>query len=175
MATLHFTPTQLPLPLEDAVIQIALYNGSGVTTIDALDADLVGLRWRLYVSKAGNEYAYRNASGKYEYLHRVLMARMLDRTLDRRELVDHQNNYGLDNRRSNLRLAGFSGNHYNKRRNKNNTSGYKGVSAQEGRWHACICVNYRTIHLGTYDTKEEAHAAYCEAARFYAGEFARFE
>lgn len=31
----------------------------------------------------------------------------------------------------------------------------------------------RQLHLGYFDTKEEAHAAYLTAARIYAGEFVR--
>ncbi len=40
-------------------------------------------------------------------------------------------------------------------------SGHKGVSKStyNGKWYARIKVNRRDIHLGTYDTKEEAIAA----------------
>lgn len=59
-------------------------------------------------------------------------------------------------------------------RRRNNTSGYKGVSLEGTRFKAKICKNYKQIHIGTFDTKEEAHAAYCTAARELHGEFARF-
>jgi hypothetical protein len=39
-----------------------------------------------------------------------------------------------------------------------------------GRWEARISVRGKRISLGTYDTKEEAHRAYQEAARRFVGE-----
>ncbi len=44
----------------------------------------------------------------------------------------------------------------------NNTSGYRGVSkrATSKRWRAAICVDYKTIHLGTYTTALEAAKVY---------------
>lgn len=44
---------------------------------------------------------------------------------------------------------------------RNKGSGIRGVylKRQTGRWYAQMVVNYKTIHLGTYDTKEEAEKA----------------
>ena len=41
---------------------------------------------------------------------------------------------------------------------KNNTSGFKGVSYNKniGKYHAYINLNKKRVHLGTYDTAEEA-------------------
>ena len=50
----------------------------------------------------------------------------------------------------------------------------KGVSRARGRWRARIKTYGREVELGRFDTKEEAHAAYCRAATEYFGEFARF-
>jgi len=73
-----------------------------------------------------------------------------------------------------LRLATALQQQYNKRLQKNNTSGYKGV--QRGRnghgWQANIRAAGYTRYLGQYPTKEEAAAAYDRAARQYHGEFA---
>ncbi len=38
---------------------------------------------------------------------------------------------------------------------------------------AQICINSKSIHLGVFDTKEEASAAYLAAAERHFGEFAR--
>ncbi len=48
----------------------------------------------------------------------------------------------------------------------NNTSGFKGVSWDKriGKWVAHIQHNRKQTNLGSFDTKEEAYAAY-EAAR----------
>jgi hypothetical protein len=88
---------------------------------------------------------------------------------------DHINCDTLDNRRENLRPASFSENARNSRRGINNTSGLKGVcwNAQRGKWQAGIKTNGRSIHLGLYTDKYEAHAAYYEAASRLFGEFAR--
>jgi len=90
-------------------------------------------------------------------------------------LVDHINGDGLDNRRVNLRPATGSQNGANISPPSHNTSGYKGVALYKrtGRWRACITVDRKHIHLGYYDTAEEAVAAYDAAAINAWGEYAR--
>lgn len=90
-------------------------------------------------------------------------------------LVDHCDMNGLNNRRSNLRLASMQENQRNRNAQSNNTSGYKGVSwhQRHGKWYAHITVDGRRKHLGHFDTAEEAANAYNEAACIHYGEFAR--
>ena len=81
----------------------------------------------------------------------------------------------LDNRRKNLRVSTAEQNQHNRRRNRNNKTGYKGVSIfRKGQWRADIRVNGKTLFLGLHATPELAYEAYCEAAVKYRGEFARF-
>jgi hypothetical protein len=125
-------------------------------------------------------YAYRRGprrdgkQGKTIYMHRAILG--LDYG-DQTE-TDHADPWTtLDNRRKNLRGTDNSGNARNKRKRKDNTGGFKGVYyiARLKKWAASIMVGGKTIHLGLFDTKEEAHAAYCKAALEHHGEFARFE
>ena len=91
--------------------------------------------------------------------------------------VDHINMNRLDNRRCNLRIATKAQNSYNRPARRDNTSGYKGVwfrsNVKNKCWIAEIRINGKKIHIGTYQTKEEAALAYNEAAKKYHGEFAR--
>ena len=89
--------------------------------------------------------------------------------------IDHINGDPKDNRWSNLRAATPKQNQANKRRQKNNTSGFKGVSWDKDaqNWRADIRVEYRHLALGYFNTPEEAHYAYCAAAKKHFGEFAR--
>lgn len=89
--------------------------------------------------------------------------------------IDHINGIRDDNRFVNLREATRAQNMANSRRLHSNTSGFKGVSfdKRDGRWRAYIRGNQRRHHLGSFDTPEEAHAAYCAAAAELFGEFAR--
>lgn len=87
--------------------------------------------------------------------------------------VDHKNTDRLDNRRLNLRRASSSQNKWNRGKNKNNTSGYKGVSwnKKDKKWTACIGVHRERIGLGYFSTPEAAALAYNKAARKLHGKF----
>ena len=80
-----------------------------------------------------------------------------------------------DNREANLREADRSQNMRNRGATKRNSTGLKGVCWDAGKrkWLAQIKVDGRNKHLGRYDTPEEAHAAYIQAAMREHGEFAR--
>ncbi len=83
----------------------------------------------------------------------------------------------LDNRRANLRIGTIANNAMNRRARRGTKSGLKGVSwrSREQSFEASIRVDGKVIRLGNFKTATEAHAAYCEAAPKYFGEFARFE
>jgi hypothetical protein len=89
--------------------------------------------------------------------------------------VDHLNGILDDNRWTNLRKATESQNCANARMHKNKQIPFKGVSRDRKRYRAQIMVNYQRIGLGSFDTPEEAHAAYIAAARHHFGEYARSE
>ena len=90
--------------------------------------------------------------------------------------IDHKNGRPADNRIENLRLCDSSQNGGNMRRPKHNTTGLKGATFHRGaqRFMAQIVVRGKRYYLGLYPSAEEAHAAYCEAAHKFHGEFARF-
>jgi len=90
-------------------------------------------------------------------------------------VVDHIDNDKLNNRISNLRLATHSQNCANQKRRITNKSGFKGVSLKTGldRWQAVFRREGKNHYLGSFKTKEEAYAVYCDAISKVDGEFAR--
>jgi hypothetical protein len=104
------------------------------------------------VSVGSHGYAQIWADGRVWVLHRWLLG--LERG-DKR-MADHINGNRLDNRRSNLRVVTPSESSSNVRGRA--SSGFRGVYPNHGRWAAASKLNGRKIHLGTYDTPEEAAA-----------------
>lgn len=91
--------------------------------------------------------------------------------------LDHINRIRNDNRIKNLRIATPSQNIGNSKMPSTNSSGVKGVSwcAKAKKWIAFIAVNSRNRNLGSYETIQEAAAAYKGAAKVYFGKFAHFD
>ncbi len=87
--------------------------------------------------------------------------------------VDHIDGNRGNNAIANLREATNRQNGRNRPKQRNNSSGYKGVSPSNGKWRAQITTSDGYQYIGTFDTPELAHAAYLEAASRHFGEFAR--
>jgi hypothetical protein len=93
--------------------------------------------------------------------------------LDMTNTIDHVNRDPLDNRRSNLRPATQQQQLQNRGISSRNTSGVTGVGwdKKAKKWRAEIGVDYETIHLGYFDTLDEARKAREAAGHYYFGEF----
>lgn len=91
--------------------------------------------------------------------------------------IDHVNGNRADNRLKNLRAATRGQNAANSCLRKNSKIGMKGAyrDVKRKRWFSSISINGRIKHLGTFDTPEEAHAAWSQAADLYHGEFKRVQ
>ena len=119
-------------------------------------------------------YASRRQRNTTIYLHRFIMKS--SKGID----IDHKDRNGLNCQKNNLRECNDSKNMQNGSLRKDNTSGYKGVSRkdkpskknQKHNWRVLIYVDTKQIHVGYFDTSEEAARAYDKAAHSYFGEFA---
>jgi hypothetical protein len=87
--------------------------------------------------------------------------------------IDHINGNRSDNRIANLRQVTCRQNLWNLKRPKTNTSGFKGVINEKGRWRARIRYFGKLISLGFYDEITDAAKAYDAAALKMFDEYAR--
>ena len=85
--------------------------------------------------------------------------------------IDHINRNKSDNSWNNLREANNAQNSMNVGLQKNNKSGFKGVSWYKGRWVASAKLNYKQYYLGRFKTKEEASFVYQKFVKKHYGEF----
>ncbi len=156
--------------IEKDICRIKLFdqngNESAETIIDVEDYDKVkNIKWNL------DFYGYVVCQRKYGNLrmHRVVLG--LSKGDENPEHIDCNS---LNNRKPNLRICTHQQNCFNSRRQKRNTSGYKGVywNKLNNKWQASIGFNYKTIHIGLFKNKIDAAKAYNGAAVKYHGEFA---
>lgn len=87
--------------------------------------------------------------------------------------LDHRNGNKKDNRIKNLREATVSQNGGNRKINRNNSCGYKGViwHKRNKRWLAKIQYKNKVIYLGYFKIIEDAASCYDIASQFLFGEF----
>jgi hypothetical protein len=148
-------------------VVIPLTKGK-VAIVDPEDADLA--QWKWYSNKG---YARRNVKNNPLFLHRVVLERKLQRSLQPGMMVDHINGQTLDNRRANLREVTRTQNARNSQLQKNNTTQYIGVSynKRQGRYLARIGSDGKL--LGIFETALDASFCYDKAALAQWGEYAR--
>lgn len=158
---------------EDGVIVLRLTRNA-FSLIDLVDVDIARHCW----SCSNWGYARRmETSGSQPrtiFLHRLVLERILGRTLQPGEECDHLNGDRLDNRRCNLRLATSQENKRNQGVRSDNTSGARGVSwdKKTQRWRAYIHVGGKFKALGHFLSYEEAIAARRNAELEMFGSFA---
>jgi len=152
---------------------IPLLSGKFAVVDDEDFERLISYEWREVKGStkvyAGHTYHPTNGSTVTVLMHRMILG-LRDRGVN----VDHINGNGLDNRKTNLRLASASQNLANRGVNRNNTSGFKGVSFIKGRrkYEAKITINRRTVNLGRFSDPSEAARSYDRAATKFFGKFA---
>lgn len=116
-------------------------------------------------------YARRTVTGEQgpekDYFHRLVVG------ASKSMRVDHIDGDTRNNTRANLRICTHAKNMINRKIHKSNRCGLKGVYADRNRWRAQITIDGNQKHLGSYSTKEEAHAAYLAASKELHGEYAR--
>lgn len=88
-------------------------------------------------------------------------------------MVDHIDGDRKNNSLANLRSATLTEN--NRNRKRVSTKHKKGVKKNGNRWQGRIRAGKKQIHLGTFKTEDEAHAAYCKAAKELHGRFWKAE
>jgi len=126
--------------------------------------------WHWWVNDEGRVNIIAN-SGRYK--GRTL-TKVVNGTPDGFD-TDHINEDPRDYTERNLRTATRSQNMANRGKpdTGHNTSEIKGIFSAGIKWTAQVCVNYKRIHLGTYETEIEAGYAYNYAARACFGSFAK--
>jgi hypothetical protein len=118
-------------------------------------------------------YINLEIDGKHYAAHRVIWFYVTGKWP--KTQIDHINGNKSDNRFENLREATNGQNRANTK--NNNKHGLKGIKhlhwMKPGTrcWQAQITHNKKVIYLGCFYTKEEAHSAYCDAAKGLHGEF----
>lgn len=131
------------------------------------------IKWRYCPVRGKHEYAMGTTSGSHKTRKHMFMHRLLlnaPKGMD----VDHIDGNGLNNQRSNIRLATRAQNQMNKKKKPACSSIYKGVYFRKCRrkWISYIRINKQKTFVGYFDTEVEAALAWNEAAKKNHGKFA---
>ena len=151
--------------------EILLSNGR-TSLVDEDDYEKVcKYSWSCHKNGKGYFYAERQITiNKRKHtikMHRIILGLVEGDG----KIVDHINRNTLDNRKCNLRVVTRSINRMNCKKNKNNSSGFRGVywDVSHHTWQAQIRVNKKIKNCGCFSDKISAALAYDKAAIKYRG------
>lgn len=173
-ATKQKDPVSYPKKINDTKAldcgRISIDLGSDIfTVVDSDKYDLVkNYTWS--VLRRSENLLYAQSSCK------ILMHRLILGVIGSDRIVDHKDGDGLNNRTSNLRIATYSQNMFNRIKGRGRTSSiYKGVhwSNYHKKWKAQINLDRRRRSLGYFMSEKEAALAYNAAAIDLYGDFAK--
>ena len=153
------------LPQGDDVRLIPLGDGF-YAYVDAADYEWL-TQWHWYLNGVG--YAVRYQRNKRIYMHREIMQPPGEM------VVDHIDGNKSNNCRFNLRVCTPLDNQHNRRKCRNTTSCYKGVSynKRSRKWFSGFGFKGNVVRLGYFSDEIEAARVYDHAAVQYFGQFAR--
>lgn len=150
------------------------YKGQYFAQVDDEDYDyLMKYNWSLSKQRKAN-YAHANIQDEFGIKKDIGMHRKIMKIKDQHILVDHKDHDGLNNQRSNLRIATVSQNMRNKKSAINSSSKYVGVTFYEskGKWVSRIYINGKNILLGSFENELDAAIERDKKAKELYGEFA---
>lgn len=145
-----------------------------VALVDDEDFDYLN-QWKWCVVKGfSSMYASRSKYNKKRNCTKVLMHRVIMDVKGKDVIIDHKDHDGLNNQKSNLRIATASQNCSNRKSHKNSSSKYLGVNWHKPnkKWRAKISKEGIGQHIGYFDSEEIAALAYNKKAIEIHGEFA---
>jgi hypothetical protein len=156
--------------IENGLLKTISLTQGKIALVDPEDYDWLS-QWKWYASERGyTYYAMRcpwiDKRPNPIFMHReILGLKKGDKTIG-----DHRDRNGLHNWRQNLRVVTPSISMCNRKRNKNNTSGFKGVSWNKNaqKWIVHIGFHGKDIYCGLYSDPIMAAQVYdAEAKRYF--------
>lgn len=157
-------------------IQLTSKKHKFLVKVDDEDfSTLSKFKWHYHKFPTGSVggYARRSFHSDGKVKHMLMHRQIIN--AQRGYHTDHINGDGLDNQKSNLRICNRSQNLSNRKMNKNNTSGIKGVAFNKKikKWSAQIQSNNINHNIGFYDNSHDAMIAYDAASRVLHRQFSR--
>lgn len=140
--------------------------------VDDQDYDrLLPFKWSAKPSEDGRVYAVTNIRTDCGWRQKSMSTMLINPP--RGHVVLFKNHWGLDCRRKNLMVVPRDKTQRYHRVRRQSFTGLKGISLEsDGRYSALIQVDGVPLRVGTYDTPEEAMAAYDKAIKRYFGKMA---
>lgn len=161
-----------PLPTADRLRELLEYDKlTGVLTWRVHQGSMAAGRVAGTLGAKGHRMV--RVDGRFYLAHRLIWK--IVSGADPAQQIDHVDGDRDHNAWSNLREATHGQNRANSRLNRNNTSGFKGVTwaKDQRKWRALVSFKGKIHHIGYFDSAEVAARERSIAATRIQGEFAR--
>lgn len=138
---------------------IALPHGKQTIVDEDMFDFLSNFRWSVNSSGyAGKTFYIGNGKFIWFAIHHVISGSPLYKNV-----IDHINGNPLDNRRSNLRIVTRRQNGQNAKIHRSGRLPGTHFRDDRGKWRAIYSLNNKQVHIGYFETENEAHQAYLSA------------